>query len=124
MGGENDQIGISEQVMGGKLQPISNDAVAVKGSQPGITDNVSIDGGQTFVDHGEVLKSRPDGVDIFSDTLKPPGSKKTFAQLAKSLEKQKKPENPMFEEANARTEMKLDELFEMQQIMNGDSHGS
>ena len=29
----------------------------------------------------------------------------------------------MFEEANARTEMKLDELFEMQQIMNGDSQG-
>lgn len=113
---------IPENVQGGQLQPLSDSAVVVKGNDPNVTDNVSIDNGSTFVDHNEVLRSKPDGVDILSDTLKPPGSKNTFAELAKKLEKQKK-EHPLFQDSNDRIETKLEELFQIQQLMNGDSHG-
>jgi len=52
--------------------------------------------------------------------LMPYGAKDTFAKIAKKLEKQK---HPQHDDQNLRIEQKLDELFQMQQIMNGDSHG-
>jgi hypothetical protein len=110
-------------VMGGQLNPLSSTATEVQGAQPGMTDDVAIDGGNAFVDHGEVLRDKAMGTEVFSDTLKPPGSKKTFAQLAKRLEKQKDESDPKFEAANDRLDIKLDDLFELQQGMNGDSQG-
>lgn len=107
-------------VPGGSLQPISNNAVAVHGNNPSVVDGVDI--GNAMVDHGEVIKNVPGeaGQRVFSDTLKPPGSKTTFAQEAKKLEKQKHPDKP---DQNSRIEQKLDELFQIQQVMNGDSQG-
>lgn len=107
-------------VENGDLKPISGEAYEVKGDDANLTDDVGM--GDAYVDHNEVLKPDETGIKIFSDTLKPAGSKKTFAKVAKTLEKQKSIDgkNP---EQDELIEMKLHSLFEQQQIMNGDNAG-
>lgn len=108
---------------GGYLQAISQDAVEVQGNDPGATDDVQI--GDAFVDHNEVITATPegDGLRIFSDTLKYPGTKKTFSKLAKGLEKQKTAQEDRFPEQNNLVEKKLNALFNVQQMMNGNNQG-
>lgn len=112
----------AQPVDGGMLNPMASDGMEVQGDNPGMTDDVSLDG-QAFVDDGEMLWDTQDSLKVFSDTLKPPGSKKTFAELAKSLFKQKKEDDPRFQQATERINQKLEELFGIQQILNGDSQG-
>jgi len=125
--GGNFMEGIEEREIpaeGGGLQPLSDNAYMVQGNQPGKTDDVGLGNG-AYVDHGEFIKDGQVNMQVFSDTLKPPGSKKTFAEVAKDMEKQKpkNPDDPRFQGQVALVERKLQELFAMQQIMNGDSDG-
>jgi hypothetical protein len=106
----------------GNLQPIGDsESFEVKGQDPNATDDVKV--GNAYVDHNEVVKPSEEGLRIFSDTLKPPGSKLPFSKLAKQLEKQKTADETKFPEQNKRIEQKLEELFEVQQQMNGDNTG-
>jgi hypothetical protein len=85
-------------------------------------------------EQGGVKTSLPEGTRVYSDHLKPEGSKKTFAQLAKKYDttKYKKtldsPFNKQVDKDTAnimmtRNQKMLDELFSKQQSMNGDSNG-
>lgn len=110
------------QAGNGTLQPIGqSNAYEVKGHEPGATDDVKV--GDAYVDHNEVVKPSSDGMRIFSDTLKPPGSSEPFSKIAKKLEKQKTKETSKFPLQNARIEKKLDDLFQLQQKLNGDNDG-
>jgi hypothetical protein len=107
---------------GGNLVPIGeSDSFEVQGNSPEATDDVQL--GDAYVDHAEVVKPAGDGLRIFSDTLKPPGSKLAFSKLAKKLEKQKTSDEGRFPEQNKKIEAKLDTLFQTQQAMNGNSQG-
>jgi hypothetical protein len=107
---------------GGNLVPIGeSDSFEVQGNSPEATDDVQL--GDAYVDHDEVVKPAGDGLRIFSDTLKPPGSKLAFSKLAKKLEKQKTSDEGRFPEQNKKIEAKLDTLFQTQQAMNGNSQG-
>jgi len=107
---------------GGNLKPIGeSESFEVKGHDPNSTDDVAI--GSAYVDHNEVVKPSAEGLRIFSDTLKPPGSKLAFSKLAKNLEKQKTTNEGRFPEQNERVEAKLEALFQTQQAMNGKNQG-
>lgn len=138
--------GGSIRVGKGSLVPISDDAHEVRGDNPGQTDDVDM--GNAMVDNDEVVKESPDGNGerVYSDSLKPFGSKQTFAEVAKSLEKSKKflhsnqvrkmggyvkrgyrgftdIPDPTYSKQNQMVESNLDKLFQLQQFQNGDSHG-
>ncbi|MEY4332434.1 MAG: hypothetical protein RLZZ196_1172 [Bacteroidota bacterium] len=84
---------------------------------------------------GGVHTSLPEGSRVFSDFLKPLGSKKTYAQLAKkydTTEYKKILDNPYANQIDRNTAKKmfdrnesiLNELFQDQQIQNGNSDGT
>lgn len=84
--------------------------------------------------NGGINTILPEGAIIYSNKLKPEGSKKTFAQLAKDndttsyIETLKNPYSNTIERTTAermmqRKQQKLAELFQQQQTMNGDSSG-
>jgi hypothetical protein len=119
-----------------------------KGTSPDITD-VEVEGGE-FIQlpnmntqhvegpshaNGGVHTNLPEGARVFSDFLKPAGSKKTYAQLAKKYDTQKWKdilENPYASEIDRNTakliydrhERVLDGLFQDQQLQNGNSDGT
>lgn len=125
-----------------------NGAQIRKGTSPDITD-VEVEGGE-FIQlpdlstqhvqgpshaEGGVHTNLPEGSRVFSDYIKPIGSKYTYAQLAKKYdtEKYKKVlENPFANDIDRRTaellfkknESILNELFEDQQKQNGNSDGT
>lgn len=83
---------------------------------------------------GGIKTSLPEGTRVYSDHLKPEGSKKTFAQLAKKYDisgYKKTLDNPFTKQVDKdtatimlkRNQQKLDELFNHQQSMNGNSNG-
>jgi hypothetical protein len=85
-------------------------------------------------EQGGVKTSLPEGTRVYSDHLKPEGSKKTFAQLAKKYDTSKFKEtldSPFKKQVDkdtanimmTRNQKMLDELFSKQQSMNGDSNG-
>lgn len=119
-----------------------------RGTSPDITD-VEVEGGEFLQlpdlstqhvygpshEKGGVHTNLPEGTRVFSDHLKPIGSKKTYAQLAKKYdtEKYRKTlENPFANDIDRRTakllfeknESILNELFEDQQKQNGNSDGT
>jgi hypothetical protein len=125
-----------------------NGAEIRKGTSPDITD-VEVEGGEFIqlpdlsTQHiqgpshakGGVHTNLPEGTRVFSDYIKPIGSKHTYAQLAKKYdtEKYKKVlENPFANDIDRRTaellfkknESILNELFEDQQKQNGNSDGT
>ncbi len=108
-------------VSNGNMKQISKDAYEVQGDNPDATDDVAM--GDAFVDHGEVVKPQADGARIYSDNLKPIGSKQTFAQIAKKLEKSKSLKGKPNPVQDAHVETKLKSLFFHQQKLNGDSQG-
>lgn len=84
---------------------------------------------------GGVHTNLPEGTRVFSDYLKPMGSKKTYAQLAKKYDTDKWEKilkNPFASDIDRNTAEKmyqrnisvLNELFNDQQIMNGNSDGT
>lgn len=84
---------------------------------------------------GGVHTNLPEGSRVFSDFLKPTGSKKTYAQLAKKYDTEKYRkvlDNPYATDIDRKTaqlmydryESVLNELFEDQQIQNGNSDGT
>lgn len=84
--------------------------------------------------NGGVKTSLPNGTRVFSNHLKPMGSKKTFAQMAKKYDNTKYDKilnNPFSRQVDKdtaelmsnRNQKKLDGLFELQQTMNGNSNG-
>lgn len=85
-------------------------------------------------EQGGIKTSLPEGTRVYSDHLKPEGSKKTFAQLAKKYDTSKFKEtldSPFKKQVDkdtanimmTRNQKMLDELFAKQQSMNGDSNG-
>lgn len=119
-----------------------------RGTSPDITD-VEVEGGEFLQlpdlstqhvygpshEKGGVHTNLPEGTRVFSDHLKPIGSKKTYAELAKKYdtEKYRKTlENPFANDIDRRTakllfeknESILNELFEDQQKQNGNSDGT
>ena len=86
-------------------------------------------------DNGGVHTNLPEGSRVFSDYLKPMGSKKTYAQLAKKYDTtpyKKVLENAFASDIDRKTaqlmynryESILNELFADQQVMNGNSDGT
>ena len=84
--------------------------------------------------NGGIPTNLPDQTRVYSNNLKPEGSKKTFAQLAKNYDTtsyKKTLENPFAKQVDKETAsimMKrnqkiLDQLFDDQQAMNGNSNG-
>jgi len=83
---------------------------------------------------GGIKTNLPEGTRVYSDHLKPEGSKKTFAQLAKKYDisgYKTTIDDPFKKQVDKdtatimlkRNQAKLDELFNNQQSMNGDSNG-
>jgi len=119
-----------------------------RGTSPDITD-VEVEGGE-FIQlpdlstqhvqgpshaQGGVHTNLPEGSRVFSDYLKPIGSKKTYAQIAKKYDTDKWEsilKNPFASDIDRNTAQKmyqrnlsiLNELFNDQQIMNGNSDGT
>jgi len=120
----------TDQVPGGELQQLTDRGQVVKGDDPGLIDDVELGTNpgepQAVVDHNEVII---DAVDeqgkpfkqIFSDTVYVPGKNVSMAKEAKKYLKQM-PEDEESEQAQYLYK-KLDDLFEMQQMLNGDSSG-
>ena len=84
--------------------------------------------------NGGIPTNLPDQTRVYSNNLKPEGSKKTFAQIAKNYDTtsyKKTLENPFAKQVDKdtaslmmkRNQKILDELFEDQQLMNGNSNG-
>jgi hypothetical protein len=84
--------------------------------------------------NGGIPTNLPDQTRVYSNDLKPEGSKKTFAQIAKNYDTtsyKKTLENPFAKQVDKdtagimmqRNQKILDELFRDQQIMNGNSNG-
>jgi len=109
------------QANGGELQPISDTSFEVVGNNPGATDDVQVE--NAFLDHGEVVQPTNDGMKIYSDTLKVPGSNKTFAEASKKLEKQKTSNSTRFPKQDMLVQAKQDELFNLQQALNNNNTG-
>lgn len=111
-------------------------------------NNVEIEGGEFIqlpnfdTEHAEgpsherggIKTSLPEGTRVYSDHLKPDGSKKTFAQLAKKYDisgYKTTIDDPFKKQVDKdtatimlkRNQAKLDELFNNQQSLNGDSNG-
>ena len=85
-------------------------------------------------ENGGIPTNLPDETRVYSNNLKPEGSKKTFAQIAKNYDTtsyKKTLENPFAKQVDKdtagimmqRNQKILDELFRDQQIMNGNSNG-
>jgi hypothetical protein len=84
--------------------------------------------------NGGIPTNLPDETRVYSNNLKPEGSKKTFAQIAKNYDitsYKKTLENPFAKQVDKdtaglmmqRNQKILDDLFRDQQILNGDSNG-
>jgi hypothetical protein len=84
--------------------------------------------------NGGIPTNLPDETRVYSNNLKPEGSKKTFAQIAKNYDTtsyKKTLENPFAKQVDKdtaslmmqRNQKILDDLFRDQQILNGDSNG-
>jgi hypothetical protein len=84
--------------------------------------------------NGGIPTNLPNETRVYSNNLKPEGSKKTFAQIAKNYDTtsyKKTLENPFAKQVDKdtaslmmkRNQKVLDDLFEDQQIMNGNSNG-
>jgi hypothetical protein len=84
--------------------------------------------------NGGIPTNLPDETRVYSNNLKPEGSKKTFAQIAKNYDitsYKKTLENPFAKQVDKdtaslmmqRNQKILDELFRDQQILNGNSNG-
>ena len=84
--------------------------------------------------NGGIPTNLPDQTRVYSNNLKPEGSKKTFAQIAKNYDVtsyKKTLDNPFAKQVDKdtaslmmkRNQKILDELFEDQQMMNGNSNG-
>jgi hypothetical protein len=84
--------------------------------------------------NGGIPTNLPDQTRVYSNSLKPEGSKKTFAQMAKNYDitpYKKTLENPFAKQVDKdtasimmqRNQKILDSLFNDQQILNGDSNG-
>ena len=84
--------------------------------------------------NGGIPTNLPDQTRVYSNNLKPEGSKKTFAQIAKNYDitpYKKTLENPFAKQVDKdtaglmmqRNQKILDDLFRDQQILNGDSNG-
>jgi hypothetical protein len=84
--------------------------------------------------NGGIPTNLPDQTRVYSNNLKPEGSKKTFAQIAKNYDitsYKKTLENPFAKQVDKdtaslmmqRNQKILDELFRDQQILNGNSNG-
>jgi hypothetical protein len=111
-------------------------------------NNVEIEGGEFLqlpnfdTEHAEgpshemggIKTNLPEGTRVYSDHLKPEGSKKTFAQLAKKYDisgYKKTIDDPFKKQVDKdtatimlkRNQQKLDDLFNHQQSMNGNSNG-
>src|SRR6185369_7617196 len=93
---------------GGRLTPVSKDAVEVRANDPSKTDSVKIP--QAFVDHNEIIDNKDR---VFSDDLIAP-SGRSIAKEAKRLEKMKD-KRGRFADANKHIDSKLDQLFEFQE---------
>jgi hypothetical protein len=85
-------------------------------------------------ENGGIPTSLPDQTRVYSNSLKPEGSKKTFAQIAKNYDissYKKTLDNPFAKQVDKdtasimmqRNQRILDDLFRDQQILNGDSNG-
>ena len=85
-------------------------------------------------ENGGIPTNLPDETRVYSNNLKPEGSNKTFAQIAKNYDitsYKKTLENPFAKQVDKdtaglmmqRNQKILDELFRDQQIMNGNSNG-
>lgn len=85
-------------------------------------------------ENGGIPTNLPDETRVYSNNLKPEGSKKTFAQIAKNYDitsYKKTLENPFAKQVDKdtaglmmqRNQKILDQLFRDQQIMNGNSNG-
>jgi hypothetical protein len=85
-------------------------------------------------ENGGIPTSLPDQTRVYSNSLKPEGSKKTFAQIAKNYDitsYKKTLDNPFAKQVDKdtasimmqRNQRILDDLFKDQQILNGDSNG-
>ena len=119
-----------------------------RGTSPDIT-NVEVEGGEFIQlpnlstqhvygpshEKGGVHTNLPDGARVFSDHIKPFGSKKTYAQLAKKYDTEKYRkvlDNPYADDVDRNTaklmfeknQSILNELFEDQQRQNGNSDGT
>jgi hypothetical protein len=84
--------------------------------------------------NGGIPTNLPDETRVYSNNLKPEGSKKTFAQIAKNYDTtsyKKTLENPFAKQVDKdtaslmmqRNQKILDDLFRDQQILNGNSNG-
>jgi hypothetical protein len=84
--------------------------------------------------NGGIPTNLPNQTRVYSNSLKPEGSKKTFAQIAKNYDitsYKKTAENPFAKQVDKdtasimmqRNQRILDDLFNDQQILNGDSNG-
>ena len=85
-------------------------------------------------DNGGIPTNLPDETRVYSNSLKPEGSKKTFAQMAKNYDitsYKKTLDNPFAKQVDKdtasimmqRNQRILDDLFKDQQYLNGDSNG-
>lgn len=115
---------------------------------PNSINNVEIEGGEYLQlpdmstemaygpshSNGGIQTSLPDGTKVFSNHMKPMGSKKTFAQIAKKYDNTKYDDilnNKFSKQVDKDTAMimkqknqkVLDKLFMDQQLMNGNSNG-
>jgi hypothetical protein len=115
---------------------------------PGMFNNVEIEGGEFLIlpdgttelaqgpshSKGGISTTLPEGTKVFSNHLKPMGSKKTFAKLAKKYDNTQYDEvlnNKFAKQVDKDTALimkqknqkVLDKLFMDQQLMNGNSNG-
>ena len=115
---------------------------------PGMFNNVEIEGGEFLIlpdgttelaqgashSKGGINTTLPEGTRVFSNHLKPKGSKKTFAKLAKKYDNTQYDEvlnNKFAKQVDKDTALimkqknqkVLDKLFMDQQLMNGNSNG-
>jgi hypothetical protein len=85
-------------------------------------------------ENGGIPTNLPDETRVYSNSLKPEGSKKTFAQMAKNYDitsYKKTLDNPFAKQVDKdtasimmqRNQRILDDLFKDQQYLNGDSNG-
>ena len=85
-------------------------------------------------ENGGIPTNLPDQTRVYSNSLKPEGSKKTFAQMAKNYDitsYKKTLDNPFAKQVDKdtasimmhRNQRILDDLFKDQQYLNGDSNG-
>lgn len=123
--------GGAAQVPGGQMEQVTDRAQVVNGDNPGMIDDVELGTNpgepNAMVDHNEVIIDAKDPEtgepykQVFSDTVMVPGTNKSMAKEAKKYLKQM-PKDESSEQAQ-RLYQKIDELFEVQQMLNGDSQG-